>query len=81
MPVLLTDCKKGDTVFFRRANEPEGTKPAGPMGRIGRIVSINKSRGTLSVRFRAEIDGEIRDCQWYISPADVIGFHVSGTPF
>lgn len=76
MPVEFTDCKKGDTIFFRSEREPEGTKPPGPMGRIGKIISTNKSRQTLLVKCRAVIDGKLTECTWYVRPREVIGFHV-----
>lgn len=80
MAVLLSDCKKGDVVFFRNLEEPEGMKPPKAGYRLGTIRSINRQRETLIVDFRAAIDGEVRDCSFYIKPADVIGFHVQGTP-
>ena len=69
MSVSIADCKKGDTIMFR--------KP-GDVRRCGKILAVCRTKGRLRVRFRITRDklgGPIHfDITGEVNPDHVIGF-------
>ena len=82
--VLLSDCKKGDVIRFRLTHHYREGHPWDKRTQAtGKITSINQSRETLLVTFTGVLeDGRLYPkYKTYLKPAEVVGFHISGTPF
>lgn len=80
MAVQLNDCKAGDVVFFKPQGEPADYKAPRGGYRIGTVRAVQIGRGQLMVDYRAIVAGQVEKVVGYVSPSDVIGFHVAGTP-